>query len=1017
MPAAADEDVHTGAEAISPPAPVEPISASQEEDFPSPPPPPAEMKLPDPEDNNIAQSSEASAIEIVEPPESKVEASQAADDDLLPAPPPPPPPAPSPPVVAATSKKEKSTKGKMMKEKEKKPSQKAETKKKLKEVKQTSDSNSKKKEKEVKKELKVKKAKKTEEIPLLVQIPVETPGSIEEPPSPPEKETPPEEEAPPEAESAAPEPPKSPLEDLNRDPPEPEQTVETIDAADKCEPEAEALDKPTADSVAIHPEPKPVEDSTEDAKAEGHTAEPVGKVSEDIEVVESEPAPVGEPAEGLKADVPEPENIQKPIEDSSENRPDSDKPSSEEAMPMTKNSPGMLVDEASPDTHSVKPTLEVPETSDTPEAETPGTGLPKDTRDSNQTTAEVSVSQAAAEPVDVFEDVNAADHGMPNAADGDKAGETMPAASTSENELKQPISKGEEIPGGWPDEEPLLEVGGTADSAHSSDTVAVSEALESGMTVQTLGVDDESKLAKDETHTDIPTPVSSLDSKGDNTDAAKAPASDVPEDRVPAINEAEVKIPNTASAAELVVAEVVLLTDDKNDVRGSPTADDSAPANVEPENDIKILKETPPDPTTDHSKGHDVKGPIKVTEPTEEVNLSTTIEEPQTVMETSSAEPIDSTVQESDTVKQNQEAEQQTPEPPSEPVLVTTDHVKPVIDENAAHNAEEEIATAKTESNPPVEASDEKAAHVADSAKPQDSGEEAEQVIEAGSAEHIAPEGVDARDGSKELAILEGEEYLENAPPSPSYKRYSHASGEERPHRYKMSSKSTMDGSHSYRRRRESHGSGSTSRSKETEDMLALAKVHKISRRHTTRKDETSNRSDDMSRFVSSSSTRDSKQSEEKTAPRPRLLDLSAPKSDTGFLLRINKDRKEKDLAISRPRERRTEQPSHESDQQQRRERPRRREQDDSPAAEDEEARREHRRRRRRESTDAYEHASEELRRKRKELEKAQEAAAKAHERKRDREKLYHYEKAKETSGGSRSLRESMTRGMKMLFA
>ena len=1014
MPAAADEDVHRGTEAISSPAPVEPVVTSQEEGPPSAPPPPAEMKVPDPEDNNVTQSGEVSAIEIVEPAESKIEPSQAADDDLPPAPPPPPPPpAPSPPVAAATSKKEKSSKGKVIKDKEKKPSQKAETKKKMKEVKSTPDSN-KKKEKEVKKELKVKKPKKTEEIPLLVSIPVEPPVPVEEhspPPPPPEKEPPPE------AESAEPEPPKAPVEDLNRDPPEPEQIAESINIADKCEPESQALEKPTADSVAILPEPKPVEESTEVSKADDHKAEPVGKVSEDIEVVGSEPASVGGLAEGVKADAAEPENVQQLVEDSNHDQPDSNKPSSEEAMPMSKDSPEMLVEEASPNLHPVKPAPEVPETADTPEAEIPDAGFQKDILDSNQAKAGESASQAAAEPVDIVEDVHVADQGMPNAADSDKAGETVPAASTSEDELKQPNPKGEEVPGGWPDEEPLLEIAGTGNSVHSSDTVAVSEALESGVSAKTLGVDDENKLAEDETHTDISTPVSSSDSKGDNTDVAQAPTNDVPGNQVPAVNEADVKIPNTAGVEGAGMPEIVLLTDDKNDVGGSPTVDHSASANVAPESDIRILEETLPDPTTDHSEGHDVKEPMKVTEPTGEADPMTTIEESQTVMETNLAEPIDSSSQESGNVKQDQGSEQQPPEPPSEPVLVAADHVKPVTDENVALDAEEEIATAKTESNPPVEASDEKAAHVAASAKPPDGEEEAEQVVEAGSAEHTAPEGVDARDGSKELAILEGEEDLGNAPPSPSYKRYSHASGEERPHRYKMSSKSTMDGSHSYRRRRESHGSGYTSRSKETEDMLALAKVHKISRRHTTRKDETSIRSDDVSRFVSSSSTRDSRQAEEKNAPRPRLLDLSTPKSDTGFLLRINKDRKEKDLAVSRPRERRTEQPSHESHPQQRRDRPRRREQDHSPAAEDEEARREHRRRRRRESTEAYEHASEELRRKRKELEKAQEAAAKAHERKRDREKLYHYEKAKESSGGSRSLRESMTRGMKMLFA
>ena len=450
------------------------------------------------------------------------------------------------------------------------------------------------------------------------------------------------------------------------------------------------------------------------------------------------------------------------------------------------------------------------------------------------------------------------------------------------------------------------------------------------------------------------------------------------------------------------------------------------PAGAEPREPKNEVGETVVDPSPDEPKEAETVQPENAGGVGGEINdPKKAVDDIEPVV---AASPKTSTEPHVPDAEQAVHLEGPAPEPPTEPVVEAIESVEPKVSEIVAPTVVSEALPVELDKEEPsLQALDEneKAEASVDGVEPVVEAEDTVPLVEAEDivpaiepevAEHIAPDLTEAQEESQDVIVDEREDSPEDPPPSPTaHKRRGHAVGWERERRHKTSSRGSLDGSYSSRKRRESHGSGSTTMSKETEEMLALAKVHKISRRHTSLKDEGSTRLDDSPKYMRSSSTRDGKRPEERSNPRPRLLDLNTPKSDTGLLLRINKDRKDKERVAEKPREKRPE-PSSSEPSSHRAERHHRRR--DSHHAEDEDiARREHRRRRRRESAEAYDQANDELRRKQRELEKAQEAAAKAKERKKDREKLYHYEKGKERSGGSRGLRESMARGMKMLFA
>lgn len=294
--------------------------------------------------------------------------------------------------------------------------------------------------------------------------------------------------------------------------------------------------------------------------------------------------------------------------------------------------------------------------------------------------------------------------------------------------------------------------------------------------------------------------------------------------------------------------------------------------------------------------------------------------------------------------------------------------------------------------------------------------------------EHAA-EIVEIKPGGTDEPILEEPGAADEQPPSPRHRKQ-RVLGLVREH--KSSSRGSADGSRQpLRRRRESHGSGSSSRkSVEMDVLLQMAKERKISRRHTSHKDEGSRRSEDRPHLQPSKTFKEEPQTEQKERDRrrlrPRLLDMNNAESNYGLLFRVNKDKPyiTRSKTTEKSEIERTSEPAtavvtttispsssfHHHHQHHHHRRHHHSRPHDEPVDIDE-SRREHRRRRR-EADEAYARADEELRRKRKELEDAQRAAVRARDRKKERERVYRYEKDKESRGGG-----GVRSRVRMLFA
>ena len=313
---------------------------------------------------------------------------------------------------------------------------------------------------------------------------------------------------------------------------------------------------------------------------------------------------------------------------------------------------------------------------------------------------------------------------------------------------------------------------------------------------------------------------------------------------------------------------------------------------------------------------------------------------------------------------------------------------------------------------------------------------------EAHPEENVALPPIDRASAAPEETILEEAPVeateaavLIEAPPSPTTSKHRHSkSGWEREHRHKRSSlKGSLDGSSSGRKRR---SSGSTSKSAEGDAQLQAAREHKLSRKHRSSSHRTSSdkvgegsyRSSDrpqIERRSTKTTTEDKKPEKRSSMFRPKLLDMLQAESETGVLLRVNGDK-----ARTRPHTG----PRHASE---RASRPsqyhhHRSRSDHAPSSsqqpptlpasssrepDEESSRRERHRRRRREAEEAEEAARRELKKKQKELEEAQREALKARERKKERERAYRYEKGRETRAEGGSLKGSMAKGWRMIFA
>ena len=559
-----------------------------------------------------------------------------------------------------------------------------------------------------------------------------------------------------------------------------------------------------------------------------------------------------------------------------------------------------------------------------------------------------------------------------------------PATSSPEAQFVKVNATGDHVSGGSPAEEPPIQNVKSFDPITSSDTAAGSEARESVDYQDTLTAEAQQASGHGEAQGQTSMPPTNSNAKEEATDIDQASKQEAEAENVVAVDEETSGLMGEADNGNASPADDPAQSEELRDIVEIRAFDGTSSIRVEPNPNQQAVTETTTVPALGQPENAETvqteQLPEKAANP---IKLSEPADVAMTLSEVSPNDAIESKVEDTEQAVRPEDLE---PELLIQPVVVPVEIAEPNMDEGA-----EPAATTS------VDKDAEEVAH-------------AEADFEVENAEHALADAADTQIEMKHPIPEEGEDPLEDHPPSPmTYKRRSHAAGWERERRHKTSSRGSLDSSYSSRRRRESHGSGSTSKSKETEELLALAKVRKVSRKHES-KDEGSTGTIQRPRSIRSSSTREGKRPEEKPKLRPRLLDLNNAKSDTGFLLRINKDRKEKERAIVRPGERQEElsKPSTH-----RRERHRRRESD---ADEDDQVKKE-RRRQRRESDEAYERANEELQRKRRELEKAREAAAKARERKRDREKLYHFEKQKESSGGSRGLRESFQKGMKMLFA